>query len=113
MKRDLILFVQDILEQIELIENSTINISKSRFLSDKLTVDATVRRLEVIGEAAKNISDSFRAKYPKVPWKKITGLRDIIVHAYFGVDLDIVWDIVKKDLPGLKKDIKDILDKEK
>jgi hypothetical protein len=61
-----------------------------------------VRRLEIIGEAAKNIDDSFRDKYPQIPWKKIAGMRDIIVHEYFGVRLDRVWDVVRKDMPDLK-----------
>jgi len=111
-KRDSILFVRDISERIKLIENSTINISKSKFLSDKLIIDATARRLEIIGEATKNIPDSLRNKYPDVSWKKIAGLRDIIVHNYFGIDLDIVWEIIKKDLPILKKQIKKILEKD-
>ena len=112
MKRDLILFIHDILENIELIEDSTEKISSSKFKLDRLLFDATMRRLEIIGEAVKNIPESFRNKYPVVPWKKISGLRDILIHAYFGIQSEIIWNIIKKDLPELKKQIKEILEKE-
>jgi len=112
MKRDLILFIHDILENIELIEDSTEKISSSKFKLDRLLFDATMRRLEIIGEAVKNIPESFRDKYPAVPWKKISGLRDILIHAYFGIQSEIIWNIIKKDLPELKKQIKEILEKE-
>jgi uncharacterized protein with HEPN domain len=71
-----------------------------------------VRRLEIIGEAAKNIDDNFRDKYPQIPWKKIAGMGDIIAHEYFGVRLDRVWDVVRKDLPDLKEKIMFIMEKE-
>ena len=71
-----------------------------------------MRRLEIIGEAAKNIDDNFRDKYPQIPWKKIAGMRDIIAHEYFGVRLDRVWDVVRKDLPDLKEKIMFIMEKE-
>ena len=105
MKRDLSLFIEDILEKINLIENSIKKISKDKFESDELLTDATIRRLEIIGEAVKNIPNNFREKYPEVPWKKIAGFRDVIVHAYFEVDFNAVWDIIKKDLPDLKNKI--------
>ncbi len=105
MKRDLSLFIEDILEKINLIENSIKKISKDKFESDELLTDATIRRLEIIGEAVKNIPYNFREKYPEVPWKKIAGFRDVIVHAYFEVDFNAVWDIIKKDLPDLKNKI--------
>jgi len=69
-----------------------------------------LRRLEVIGEAVKNLPLDFREKYPNIDWKKIAGLRDVLIHAYFGVSLERIWVIVKDDLPDLKKKIKKILD---
>ena len=75
---------------------------------DKDILDATLRRIEVIG-AVKNLSDDLRIKYPGIEWKKITGARDIIIHAYFRVDIDVVWDIVKDKIPKLKKAVEGIL----
>ena len=112
MKRDMVLFLEDIFENVNLIDNSTKNMSKKEFKENRDIQDATIRRIEIIGEAVKNISLNFRNKYPKVEWKKIAGTRDILTHAYFGVDLDKIWVVVKNELPRLKKDIKDILEKE-
>jgi len=108
MKRDVNLFVEDILENINLILDSTKSMSKKDFERDLDIRDATIRRIEIIGEAVKNISENFRKKYPKVEWRKIAGTRDIIVHAYFGVDLDLTWKIIKRDLPLLKEHILEI-----
>ena len=103
MKRGLRLFIEDILESIKLIEKYIGNTSKENLDNNQKLKDSIVRRLEIIGEAVKNIPDNFRKKYPEVPWKKIAGLRDIIIHTYFSLDLDITWDIIKKDLPDLKE----------
>jgi uncharacterized protein with HEPN domain len=74
--------------------------------------DAVVRRLEIIGEAVKNIDKHFKERYPIIEWKEIAGLRDILAHEYFGVRLDRIWGIVQRDLPTLKGKIKIIMDKE-
>jgi len=108
MKRDLRLFVEDILENINLIEDSIKELSAKQFESNRLVIDATLRRLEIIGEAVKNFPDSFKNKHSEVPWKDISGFRDVIVHAYFGVVLSRVWNIIKKDLPIFKKQIEKI-----
>ena len=108
MKRDLILFFYDILEAINDIQESVKNLSKEKFSNNKDIKDASIRRLEIIGEAVKNIPNSFREKHPEIPWNKIAGMRDIIIHGYFRVDLDAVWNVVKKDLPRLKKQIEKI-----
>lgn len=105
MKRSIYLFISDILENIELIEKSIKNIKKSDFELNDVLKDATVRRLEIIGEAVKNLPDSFRDKYPDINWKEIAGFRDIVIHSYFRVDLDVTWDIINKDLPDLKQKI--------
>ena len=103
MKMGLRLFIEDILESIKLIEKYLGDISKENLSNNQRLKDSIVRRLEIIGEAVKNIPDNFRKKYPDVPWRKIAGLRDIIIHTYFNIDLDITWDIIKKDLPDLKE----------
>ena len=113
MKRDIILFIENIMENIVLIENSVEKISKMSFESDRLIIDATVRRLEIVGEAAKNIPKEFRDKYSGIPWKKMAGIRDVLTHAYFSVNIERIWNIIKKDLPKLKIEIKKILEKEK
>jgi len=102
LKRSLYLFICDILENIELIEKSVNNMVKEEFESNKDNIDATIRRIEVIGEAVKNLPGSFREKHSNVPWKDIAGMRDVIIHGYFRVDLDIVWKVIKKDFPDLK-----------
>lgn len=109
MKKDPRIFLKHISECIEVIEKYTKGISRDEFLEDIQAQDAIVRRLEIIGEATKNLPMAFRNKYPTVPWKKIAGTRDIIIHEYFGVDLKLVWRIVKKDLPKLKTQILKIL----
>ncbi|MBS3143365.1 DUF86 domain-containing protein [Candidatus Woesearchaeota archaeon] len=108
MNRDLKLFIYNIMDSIENIESFLKEISKESFFKDRLRQSAVIRQLEVIGEATKNIPDSFRKKYPEIPWKKIVGLRDIIIHTYFEIDLDITWEIIKKDLPLLKKQVQNI-----
>jgi len=108
MKRDTRLFIADIIENIGLIEDSTKKLSQNEFKSDKLIVDATIRRLEIIGEATKNMPNDFRKKYPEIPWRDIAGFRDVVTHAYFGVMLEKVWAVIKTDLPDLKQKIQKI-----
>ena len=98
-------YIKHILDAINDIESSIKGLSKEKFQKSKDIRDACVRRLEIIGEAVKNISQETKAKYPLIEWKKIAGTRDMIIHSYFNVDLDIVWDIIKKDLPDLKTKI--------
>ena len=96
MSRDYKAYLKDILDSIKKIEKYSDGIHFDKFSSDELIQDGVVRNLEIIGEAVKNIPDDMKNKYPDLDWKKIAGLRDILIHAYFGVDVEIVWDIVKK-----------------
>lgn len=102
-------YLKHILEKISDIEESSRGISKEQFKGDKEKQDAILRRIEVIGEAIKNISSGTKEENPEVKWKEIAGTRDILIHAYFSVDLELVWEIVEKDLPELKDRIEKIL----
>ena len=113
MKRDLTLFLEDVLENIIDIQNFSESLTLEKFRKDKLRQKAIARSLEIIGEVVKNIPESFRQKYPVVPWKKIAGFRDVIIHSYFGIRIETIWNIIKEDLPTLKKEIINILEKEK
>ena len=101
-KRSYRFFLEDILESIDKIESYTKNLSNVKFVKDPKTIDAVIRNLEIIGEAAKHIPKSIRSKHTEIPWKKMIGLRNIISHEYFGVDEKIIWEIIKVDLPILK-----------
>jgi uncharacterized protein with HEPN domain len=105
MKRDIILFIDDILENIGYIESFSKDLSKKELEKNELKQYAIIRAIEIIGEAVKNIPNSFRNNYSELPWKKIAGMRDIITHGYFRVDLDAVWLVIRKDLPDLKQKI--------
>lgn len=111
MNKDHLIFIKHVLGSIEIIENYLGNISKEDFMKDQKLQDAVIRRLEVIGEAVKNIPYELREKYPKIPWQGIAGTRDKLTHHYFGIDLELIWNVTKDDLPVLKKEIKKILDK--
>jgi uncharacterized protein with HEPN domain len=109
MPRDYKVYLEDILEAARQIRLYTSGTTMQEFASDRKTLDAVVRNLEIIGEAIKKIPESVRFKRPQVEWKRIAGLRDILIHEYFGVDSEIVWDILKNKLPPLEKEIAALL----
>ena len=111
-KRPAAIFLEDILQVIKKIEKYTNGLDCERFRSDEKSVDAVIRNLEIIGEASKNIPSELKDKFPKIPWKRMMGLRNIVIHEYFGVDLKIIWEIARENLPGVKPLIKQVLKKE-
>jgi uncharacterized protein with HEPN domain len=110
MKRAWRDYVADILTSIQEVENFTHGMDFEDFASDKKTVNAVVRSLEVMGEAAKRVPETVRLRYPDVPWKRMTGMRDKLIHEYSGVDLEIVWGVVKTELPPVKPLIEQIFE---
>lgn len=113
MLRNHKLYLDDILESINKIQEYLGDSLFEDLIRNGMKIDAIVRNLEIIGEASKNISQELRDKYPFVEWKKISDFRNILAHEYFKVDHEIMWDIMKNKIPELKKQIKAILEKEK
>jgi uncharacterized protein with HEPN domain len=112
MSRDYRLYLDDIQASVEKILRYTRGLSFDAFVEDNKTFDAVVLNLEIIGEAAKNVPDSVKSKYPEVDWRRIAGLRDIIAHGYFGLNEHILWDLVQNRVPELQEQIRIILARE-
>lgn len=108
MKDDKV-FLKHILDEINFLIQNTDRINFEEFKKDELLKRASTRSIEVIGEAVKNISSGFRKKYKDIEWKKIAGMRDKVIHFYFGVNWDVVWDVIKNKVPKLKEQIEKIL----
>ena len=102
MKRDVMLYIQDILDSVTKLEEYINPIDKHSFYENSQIQDAVIRRLEIIGEAVKNIDQDIKDIYPEIPWKQIAGMRDVLAHEYFGVNLERTWKTVKEDIPDLK-----------
>lgn len=102
------LYIHDIVDSIEKIEDYTKDLSFEQFSDDQKTIDAVIRNFEIIGEATKNLSNEIKFSYQDVPWKEMAGMRDKMIHDYSGVDLTIIWKTIKERFPGLRESLKGI-----
>lgn len=107
--RDFQIYIEDIIQAIDNIQTYTEGLTYQDFEGDKKTIDAVIRNFEVIGEATKQMPLVIRQKYSKVPWREMAGMRDKLIHGYFGVQLDVVWKTVKERLPAVRKLLAEVL----
>ncbi|UNC92019.1 DUF86 domain-containing protein [Candidatus Contubernalis alkalaceticus] len=107
--RNYVMFLEDMIDCMNKIQEYIGDLSYEEFSTKNIVIDAVVRNLEVIGEAAKNVPVDVREKHAQIPWRQMAGLRNILIHEYFGIDLNIVWTIATKDIPKAKKQIKELI----
>ena len=109
-EKSTLIFIEHMLESIWDIWSFIKGVSKEDLMKNKEKLNATARSIEIIGEAAKSIPESFKSKHPEILWKEIIGTRDVLIHHYFGIDANILWNIIVKDLPVLEKQLVQIRD---
>lgn len=110
MKRDYPLFLKDIISAIEAIERFVEGMEYNDLVNNDLVSSAVIRKFEIIGEAARNIPDWIREKYPQIQWKRMVGMRDKLIHGYFGIDYELVWETIKTEFPKVKPELQKILE---
>ena len=108
MPRDSHIYLSDMLHAIAHIGAYIEGLEKESLIKDTMRFDAVIRNLEVLGEAAKGVSEEIREQHPEVPWREMSGFRDILIHQYFGIDVDIVWDVITSKLPELRNALEEI-----
>jgi uncharacterized protein with HEPN domain len=113
MPRSQLLYLNDISDAAGNIRLYVGDLTFEKFKNDRMRVDAVVRNFEVIGEAVKNLSDDLKMQFPATDWKAVAGFRDTLIHGYFGIDLEILWDIIVNKIPVLQKEITAIIAHEK
>jgi uncharacterized protein with HEPN domain len=109
MSRNVLVYIKDILQNMRDAEQFIQGMTYEQFVADKKTMNAVLRSIEVIGEAAKRVPDDVRAQYPQIPWKEMAGMRDKVIHLYFSVDNETVWLVVKERIPSLQPLIEQIV----
>lgn len=109
MKRDHKLFIKDIISAMKSIEEFVKGLSLDEVREDDKTSSAVIRKFEIIGEATRHVPDNLKERYPNIPWKRMAGMRDRLIHAYFGVDYRLVWEAIKIDIPEIKPRLQEIL----
>ena len=112
-KRDYMFFIEDIVTCIKKMERYTSNISFEEFCGNDMAVDAVIRNLEIIGEAIKKIPEEIKKKHANVEWKEAAGFRNVLIHDYFGIDVEAVWDTIRNNIPSFKRQIVKVLESEK
>lgn len=110
MKREPSLFIKDVLESMEKINEFVGSMSFNEFVQDDKTVSAVIRKLEIIGEATKNIPEEIRRTHEQIPWREMARMRDRLAHGYFIVDFELVWKVIKEELPPIKSLIEKMLE---
>lgn len=113
MKEEFLDYIDDIIKAMDDASSFVREMNYGTFVKDRKTMYAVIRALEIIGEATKNIPSPIKARYPQIPWKDMAGMRDKVIHAYFGVDLKRVWSTVNQDIPSLKPHFEKILKENK
>lgn len=111
MPRNIELYIDDIQESIRRVEEYVKGYNYERFVQDRKTVDAVIRNFSIIGEAASRIPRKIQEKYSQIPWFEIIGMRNKVVHEYFGINEEILWKTIQEDLPKLKKQLKELFEK--
>lgn len=113
MKREFLDYLDDIVDAMDKVEDFTKDMKYEEFIEDDKTTFAVIRALEIIGEAVKKMPPSIKKQHPQIPWKDMAGMRDKLIHEYFGVKTKVVWETIKQDIPPLKPLFQRILAEEK